>query len=131
MNGNGKEYAIALFSLMLESDEADKGKASLGQLAPGTYYLFETQPPDGYEPLDAPIKIIVSETKATLYQGTKQVQHVFIQNEAAELKVTNSAGVELPLTGGPGTRIFMVLGSLLTIIAGILLIARWRYSRGF
>ena len=24
MNGNGKEYAIALFSLMLESDEADK-----------------------------------------------------------------------------------------------------------
>ena len=24
MNGNDKEYAIALFSLMLESDEADK-----------------------------------------------------------------------------------------------------------
>ena len=39
------------------------------------------------------------------------------------LTVTNNAGVALPNTGGPGTRLFTIIGSILALGAGLLL---WR-----
>ena len=41
-------------------------------------------------------------------------------------KILNNAGYELPSTGGPGTRFFTILGSILTFGAGVLL---WRRRR--
>ena len=41
-------------------------------------------------------------------------------------KIINDAGVELPSTGGPGTRLFTILGSILILGAGVLL---WRRRR--
>ena len=38
-----------------------------------------------------------------------------------QLIVVNDAGVELPSTGGPGTGLFMVLGSVLAAGAALLL----------
>ena len=43
-----------------------------------------------------------------------------------QLKVVNDAGVKLPGTGGPGTRFFTILGSILLIGTGVLL---WRRRR--
>ena len=40
--------------------------------------------------------------------------------------VINQCGMELPATGGPGTRIFTILGSILILGAGVLL---WRRRR--
>ena len=45
---------------------------------------------------------------------------------AYKLKVANTAGVELPSTGGPGTWLFTLFGSILTAGAGWLL---WRKRR--
>jgi LPXTG-motif cell wall-anchored protein len=42
------------------------------------------------------------------------------------LKISNSTGYELPSSGGIGTTIFYVLGSLLVLGCGIVLVARRR-----
>jgi LPXTG-motif cell wall-anchored protein len=42
------------------------------------------------------------------------------------ITVTNTLGKELPHTGGPGTRLFTILGSILILGAGVLL---WRRRR--
>ena len=47
-----------------------------------------------------------------------------INNDSFEVK--NTAGVELPATGGIGTTIFYILGSILVIGAGVILVARRR-----
>ena len=46
-----------------------------------------------------------------------------------QLKVVNDAGVKLPGTGGPGTRFFTILDSILLIGTGVLLWRRWRMIR--
>ena len=47
-------------------------------------------------------------------------------NNAAAGKITNTQGVELPSTGGIGTTIFYVVGTLLVIGAGVVLITKRR-----
>ena len=42
------------------------------------------------------------------------------------ITITNNPGVALPSTGGPGTRLFTILGSILILGAGVLL---WRRRR--
>ena len=37
------------------------------------------------------------------------------------ITIRNDAGAVLPSTGGPGTTIFMILGTILVLTAGILL----------
>lgn len=43
-----------------------------------------------------------------------------------KLTVYNIPGAELPNSGGPGTRIFMILGTILITGAGLLLLKRRR-----
>ena len=45
-----------------------------------------------------------------------------------EVKVLNQAGSELPETGGMGTTIFYVLGSILVLGAAVLLITKKRMN---
>ena len=47
---------------------------------------------------------------------------------ATALVVVNKAGTELPSTGGVGTTIFYVLGSVLVLGAVVLLVTRKRMS---
>ena len=101
-------------NLVTASTGADKGKVSLGTLSEGTYYLLEKQAPAGYEKLDELIQITVSANIVGLLQGERS-ETVTIeqgQNKAA-LTVMNSAGVELPHTGGIGTTVFYLAGVLM------------------
>ena len=111
--------------LVTASSGDDKGKVSLGTLAAGTYYLFETEAPAGYDQMDEPVKIVVSANNISLLQDGVERTGA-IEQDKAELMVTNSAGVELPHTGGSGTTWIYLLGSLLLIGCGTLLIARRR-----
>ena len=45
---------------------------------------------------------------------------------APDVKVLNQTGTELPSTGGIGTTIFYVLGSVLVVAAGVLLVTKKR-----
>ena len=44
------------------------------------------------------------------------------------VQITNKTGTELPSTGGMGTTIFYVLGSILVVGAAVLLVTRKRMS---
>lgn len=78
-------------------------------LAAGTYYLEETQAPEGYNKLSAPIKVTITKTGDTSWTISK--------NDAPEddkiIDIENSTGSLLPSTGGRGTIAFAVVAVLL------------------
>lgn len=93
----------------------ENGAASFNGLADGTYYLVETKAPAGYNLLEKPVKVEVKSgsTEADL---------------SVTADVANSTGTTLPSTGGMGTTIFYVLGSVLVIGAVVLLVTKKRMS---
>lgn len=105
----------------------DNGMIAVEGLDADTYYLEETKAPGGYNKLAGPVKVEISHTVTdegahmthTLKQDTTSVEKVEIENKS---------GIELPITGGIGTTIFYVLGSILVIGAVVLLIVKKRMS---
>lgn len=95
------------------------GATSFDGLADGTYYLEETVAPDGYNLLTAPVTVTVDGSTAT--EG--DLSALTVTEEVA-----NNTGAELPSTGGMGTTIFYVLGSILVIGAAVLLVTKKRMS---
>lgn len=107
----------------------------------GDYILTETKTPSGYNTIDA-IKFTVTadhKIKWTNEQRTDILES--LTGEAATGNITftttddksalsttvvNKKGTELPSTGGMGTTIFYVLGTILVLGAGVVLIARKR-----
>ena len=78
-------------------------------LAEGTYYLVETQAPEGFNKLTDPIKVTITKDGDTNWTVKK--------NDAAEddkiIDVENSTGSLLPSTGGRGAIAFAVIAALL------------------
>jgi len=77
-----------------------------------TYQLVETQAPTGYNLPANPSTDVKANTDNTL-----------------EITIENNKGSVLPSTGGIGTTIFYVVGSILVVAAGVLLITKKRMSR--
>ena len=103
------------------------GMIDLGGLALGKYYLVETKAPAGYILPSKPIVITVTATQVTYNQDDNALS---MSNDGVKydeatktytITVTNYAGYELPSTGGPGTTLFYLLGSLLLAAAAMLL----------
>lgn len=109
----------------------------------GDYTITEFKAPDGYNKLTAPVTVTAVKTNSTSTHTTvyldengnttdtkteKEVK-VDIDNIAATaVVVVNKAGTELPSTGGMGTTIFYVLGSVLVLGAVVLLVTKKRMS---
>lgn len=78
-------------------------------LAEGTYYLVETQAPEGFNKLTDPIKVTITKDSDTNWNVKK--------NDTAEddkiIDVENSTGSLLPSTGGRGAIVFAVIAALL------------------
>ena len=75
-----------------------------------SYTLVETAAPAGYNKLKDPVEVAVLATNALT------------------VEVPNASGTELPSTGGMGTTIFYVLGSVLVLGAVVLLVTKKRMS---
>ena len=98
------------------------GKFTVEGLDSDTYYLVETKAPAGYNTLKAPVKVEIGEAGAVSYTYGEAVS-------TGEIKVLNQTGAELPSTGGMGTTMFYILGSVLVLGAAVVLITRKRMSK--
>lgn len=110
----------------------DTGKFILKGLAAGTYYLWETKAPDGYNQLKDAVTIVIDDKGDITVNGNKEGSFTPVKDLPADdeedsmVQVENNSGVELPSTGGIGTTIFYIVGGVLVVGAAILLIAKKR-----
>lgn len=107
----------------------ENGKATFQGIAAGTYYLRETQAPAGYNSLKGDVKV---EITATYEENGELAGSSATSNDNGQYiqvkSIANKAGAVLPSTGGIGTTIFYVLGSILALGAAVLLIAKKRMN---
>ena len=106
--GNGEYVKDATASADVTIDIDSANGCHVRGLAPGTYYLEEVKFPDGYNPLDERVAVTIT-SEATA---------------AVEITVENTAGTQLPSTGGIGTTIFYIAGAVLVLGAVAIIIAR-------
>ena len=97
------------------------GTFTIQGLDADTYYLTETAAPAGYNKLAGAVTIVIGENGVV--NGTTEAPQ-----GVDEVKVLNQSGTELPSTGGMGTTLFYVLGSVLVLGAVVLLVTRKRMS---
>ena len=155
--GENTEYAVVNNKERLEKwvasiDDATKlvtgadGLVKVAGLDDGTYYLEETKAPSQYNKLSKDVEIVIStKTKNNqIWTGTASDALTKIEVTVTDVKtvktdgnvksgsvkvtVENYKGSELPSTGGMGTTIFYVVGSILVLGAAILLITKKRMS---
>mgnify|MGYP000922909519 CR=1 FL=1 len=143
---NENEYAVMDTNGKIKSWSTDEtnatvltspvsGKLTMSGLANGTYYLKETEAPQGYNSLENDIEIMITAANwqtpkapsAKIEYKTSTAEGVIIvEAENGTVKVENKSGTVLPGTGGIGTTIFYVIGGGLMAAAAILLITKKR-----
>lgn len=131
------------------TDTNGKLTTQIQGLDKGEYYLEEITAPEGYNLLASPVKVTIT-AKETDSEGTHNVTYsattdgaaAAVTNGTVDLAaaqveaqpvatatIVNNSGTVLPSTGGIGTTIFYVVGSILVVAAGVLLITKKRMSR--
>lgn len=121
----------------------DDGVIVVKGVASGSYTITEFKAPDGYNKLTGPVTVVAKKTGATSTHTTvyldengnitnteteKDVKVDIANIAATAVVVVNKAGTELPSTGGMGTTVFYVLGSVLVLGAVVLLVTKKRMS---
>ena len=116
------------------------GKVSFKGISAGCYKVKETVTPDGYiqtgegtfyVKVDSSglhlLEKVITDGKLSYREATTaKVGNVTISTMEGTVTFTveNTPGAKLPATGGPGTTLFYVIGSLLTLLAAALLLRR-------
>lgn len=130
------------------TDDADASFTIIGVKA-GEYQFTETAAPEGYNKLTVPVSVTaqqVSQTTTTTTTTTKfyvakdgtvttesvtgATEVTYTNNDYAvtPVAVVNLTGAELPSTGGVGTTMFYVIGTICVLGAGVLLVVRRRMA---
>lgn len=123
----------------------DSGMIVVKGVKSGSYKITEVTAPAGYNKLTAPVAVEAvktgkTTTHTTVYldkdgnvvDETAKVTEVKVDIDtiaATAVVVVNKAGTELPSTGGMGTTVFYVLGTVLVMGAVVLLVTKKRMSR--
>ena len=103
----------------------ENGKIEIDGLDAGTYYLREVEAPAGYNKLAGDVQVIITGATEQTIEGTNETKLVY---NTVTAKVNNQSGTELPSTGGMGTTIFYVIGSVLVLAAVVLLVTKKRMN---
>jgi fimbrial isopeptide formation D2 family protein/LPXTG-motif cell wall-anchored protein len=96
------------------------GKFTIQGLGAGTYYLTETQQPDGYNKLSGPVTVVIDENGKVMVKKGANLE------DATEVKVENKTGTVLPSTGGSGTTMIYLIGAVLVLGSGVVLATKRR-----
>lgn len=102
------------------------GAARFDGLQAGTYSLEETVAPAGYNQLTKDITIVLDKNGSATIDGAASTPGA---DYSLTTGVANSTGTVLPETGGTGTVIFVALGALAVICAGVFLVTNKRMSK--
>ena len=114
------------------------GKAKFESLAVGFYEIEETRAPKGYiltGDTTFYIKVTTTGVKLVIREDGKAPEEwaegeetglVTFEAESTTATVGNESGSALPMTGGPGTGLFNLLGGILILSAGIRLLKHHR-----
>ena len=100
-------------------------------LPDGTYRLYEVYVPAGYISTLPYIEFNITDRVMTMVTTDESLIFIAATNgdnpTLSLLKIKNTPGAALPNTGGPGTRLFTILGSILVMFAAAMLWGRRRY----
>lgn len=105
------EEGTAALTVGSGENESTKGNLVLKGLDETTWYLVENRAPDGYNLLNAPVSITITDTKENTLDG--KVTDADIVTGLVPLTVENDDGFQLPVTGGMGTVLFTAAGVVL------------------
>lgn len=104
----------------------EAGRATVKSLDANTiYWLEETEAPAGYNKLSGRVKVEIKDDNLIT---TMDKNEDTWQEGDSGVHIINKTGAELPSTGGMGTTIFYIIGSVLVLAAVVLLIVRKRMS---
>ena len=139
-DSDGKSYSPVKYRLAIYTTDAsgnktyesgavdtittdETGKFTICGLDSSSYWMEEVEAPEGYNKLKDPVLVKIE------YNSQTGVVTIKKQNTpTSEIEIKNNYGTELPATGGIGTTIFYVAGSILLIGAAVLLIVKKRMS---
>lgn len=111
----------AVWQKNIEKAARFKGSAfTIEDLPDGTYYLHEEVVPDGYNKPSKDVKIVIKDNVVTSISnsGDNNIT-VNTEKEKYSINVVNTAGYELPATGGEGIKLY-TFGGLLLMAAPLL-----------
>ena len=112
---------------VLDTDEY--GKLTVKGLDSGIYYLKETKAPVGYNLMETPVMIEIIPTYTEDGSAVSVNYKVdSVSQSTSTVGVRNSSGSTLPSTGGMGTTLFYVFGSIMVLAAVVLLVTKKRMS---
>ena len=136
------EYESATEEIFMQGTSGADGKIVFKGLGAGTYTLTEVVTPTGFNTADPITFTIEITTPATVTTGAEKATYAVSNITPAgttiglngddattgiyETNVIDKSGSTLPSTGGIGTTIFYVVGTVLVLGAGVVLITRRR-----
>ena len=108
------------------------GEITITDMLPGDYKLKETKAPNGYIIATGDIEFTINVDGTVAVTGRTESDGMITYSEtnnmvtftqktdstAAMVTIENEPGVALPSTGGPGTNLLYLLGSMLVMLAG-------------
>ena len=98
------------------------GKVRVVGFDNGTYYLEETEAPDGYNKLNVRQKFIISDANLDAVFNDE------IFSTGSGVHVVNKTGSMLPETGAGGKVMFITFGTIAVLGTGVLLVTKKRMS---
>ena len=102
--------------------EVKGGKVTVEGFDNGTHYLYETVAPAGYNKLDERIAFTISDANLSATFEND------VYSAGSGVQVENKSGTVLPQTGGMGTTLFYVFGTVLVAAAVVLLVTKKRMT---